>query len=229
MLAAVAAIALFTALGFWQLGRAEFKRDLAADYERADSADAVAVDRATELASLPRFTPVRVTGRFDTERQIFLDNRVRDARPGIEVFTPLALSGGGAVLVNRGWLPVPDRRRPLPDAPAPREALTLRGLVNEPPATGLRLGDAPASPRWPWLTPYLAIPEAEAALDRELADRVVLLGESEPYGFERGWEPRTLSPERHVGYAVQWFALAAAVAVTWLVLGWRSRRRGERA
>jgi len=35
----------------------------------------------------------------------------------------------------------------------------------------------------------------------------------------------TLPPERHLGYAVQWFALSAAVLVIALLLTLRARRR----
>ena len=39
--------------------------------------------------------------------------------------------------------------------------------------------------------------------------------------------PNTLPPERHLGYAVQWFALALAVLVTALVLSFRTSRRSK--
>lgn len=224
MLVAVGAVALFTALGFWQLGRADFKRDLAADYRRHAASGPTAVSSAGALNGLPRFAPVSVTGRFMASRQIYLDNRIRQGRAGVHVFTPLALSDGGVVLVNRGWLPLTDRAAPLPPAPAPAGHVSLQGLVAEPPATGIRLGEAPPSPDWPWLTPYLTISDAERALGRRLSDRVILLAEGEAHGFPRDWEPDTLTPRRHLGYAFQWFAMAAAVSVIWVVMGWRSRR-----
>lgn len=224
MLAAVGAMALFTALGFWQLERAGFKRALNADFAGRDTAEPVPITDLRRLPDVPRFHPVRLTGRFDPAHQIYLDNRVWNGRPGVEVHTPFRLPGGGTVLINRGWLPMPASRRPLPEAPAPAGQVTVTGLVSEPPAAGIRLGEPEGSPEWPWLTPYLTIEEAEAALRTPLAGRVILLGEGQPYGFERHWQPVTMPAERHVGYAVQWFALAIAVAAVWLVLAWRARR-----
>jgi cytochrome oxidase assembly protein ShyY1 len=60
-----------------------------------------------------------------------------------------------------------------------------------------------------------------------LAPRVLKLDPDLPLGYARDLDilPNTLPPERHVGYAVQWFGLAGAVFVTALVLTWRSRRR----
>jgi len=48
--------------------------------------------------------------------------------------------------------------------------------------------------------------------------------------LEIGWArdldvlPNTLPPERHLGYAVQWWALALAVLVTALVLTFRKKK-----
>ena len=39
--------------------------------------------------------------------------------------------------------------------------------------------------------------------------------------------PNTLTPARHLGYAVQWFALAATVLVVALVLTLKSKRSKE--
>lgn len=52
-------------------------------------------------------------------------------------------------------------------------------------------------------------------------------GPALPVGYVRDLEmlPNTLPPARHLGYAVQWFGLAAAVLATAMLLTWRARRR----
>ncbi|HJS34801.1 MAG TPA: SURF1 family cytochrome oxidase biogenesis protein, partial [Pseudoxanthomonas sp.] len=59
-----------------------------------------------------------------------------------------------------------------------------------------------------------------------LAPRLLKLDPDLPLGYARDLDvlPNTLPPERHIGYAVQWFGLAGAVLVTALLLTWRSRR-----
>lgn len=223
-IAAVAFAALFTALGFWQIGRYEIKQDLWNDFQQAGERATLTVESRQRLDSLGRYTPVELSGRYDLSRQILLDNRILDGRPGVEVFTPLALEAGGAVLVNRGWLPMDLDRRRLPRAPGPAGPVSLHGLVAPPPATGIQLGELGAPDSWPWLTPYLLPDRIQEALGRPLAENVVLLDPGAPGGFKRDWNPATLSPERHLGYAVQWFALALAVAVVWVLLTVRQRR-----
>ena len=92
-------------LGIWQLDRLEQRR--AFNYQ-------VETMRAAELLDLNQSTPedidsmewraVTVTGEYDFENQIALRNQYNDGVYGFHIITPL-LYNGGAVLVNRGWIP----------------------------------------------------------------------------------------------------------------------------
>ena len=59
-----------------------------------------------------------------------------------------------------------------------------------------------------------------------LPDRVLRLDPALPFGDERDLDllPNTLPPQRHLGYAVQWFGLALTVLVVAGVLERRRRR-----
>ena len=59
-----------------------------------------------------------------------------------------------------------------------------------------------------------------------LPPRVLRLDPALPLGYVRDLDilPNTLPPQRHLGYAVQWFALAAAVLATALLLTFRKPR-----
>jgi surfeit locus 1 family protein len=68
--------------------------------------------------------------------------------------------------------------------------------------------------------------ELHRALERRLFPRILLLDADQADGFVRDWKPSTFPPERHFGYAVTWFSLAATVAIVALVLlVMRSRKR----
>ncbi|MDN5862848.1 MAG: hypothetical protein L0H19_05295, partial [Salinisphaera sp.] len=53
---------------------------------------------------------------------------------------------------------------------------------------------------------------------------ILLLGNDQPGGFPRDWTDVGLSPMRHIGYAVQWFAMAAAVVVLFVLVNRRRSR-----
>jgi cytochrome oxidase assembly protein ShyY1 len=98
-------VAVTVRLGFWQLDRAHQKEALADSIARYEQAPARALDAQPIALRDIEFHRVRAVGRFLPARAVYLDNRPYHDQPGFYVVMPLELSGGGYVLVNRGWLP----------------------------------------------------------------------------------------------------------------------------
>jgi cytochrome oxidase assembly protein ShyY1 len=65
------------------------------------------------------WTRVRVTGTYDVEHEVTVTFTTRDGSPGVDVVTPLVMSDGSAVLVNRGWLATQNTSERPDDIPAP--------------------------------------------------------------------------------------------------------------
>jgi surfeit locus 1 family protein len=227
--AAALALAGFVALGFWQVGRAREKQALIDEYRHGG--DTIVDATARPFADLPRYQSVRLRGAYDPQRQILLDNMPSAAgSAGYRVLTPMRRAGGGPlVLVDRGWIPLGDSREQLPDIGVPSVAREIAGRLAELPQPGWRLGaaDAATSTRWPRVMNFPDAAALAAALREPVEARIVLLHPDAPDGFERKWRPATrLGPERHLGYAIQWFGLAIATALIFVVV---SLRRGSPA
>ncbi|MEO8010086.1 MAG: SURF1 family cytochrome oxidase biogenesis protein [Dokdonella sp.] len=79
----------------------------------------------------------------------------------------------------------------------------------------------PAQRGWPKFTIYIDPQEIGADLGRPIDDRVILLDAEPGSVFMRDWTPQILPPERHQGYALQWFTFAFAALVIFIVLHWR--------
>lgn len=221
-LATALLLPLLVALGIWQMGRAEQKQALLDLYQgRADAAPVVLDGGQADLAAL-RFRRAMVTGRFDDANQILLDNRIHRGRAGYEVITPLRIAGSGiGVLVNRGWVPLGASRAQLPEAPAPAGRVTLHGVLAAPPAQGLDVGRRVApDAAWPALLSIDTV-WLEQRLGYRLLPYVVLLDPQESGGFVREWKLFDFGPERHWGYAFQWFALAAALVIIYITVNMR--------
>jgi surfeit locus 1 family protein len=220
--ATLAAVAAFAALGNWQLDRGAEKRELAADFRRAGPA----VELPPAGRELQRYQRMTARGRYDAGHQFLLDNRSHAGAAGIEVLTPLLLGDGSAVLVNRGWLPFGADRARLPDVAVGTDPRRVTGRFSELPRAPVELAAPPAT-RWPRLVNYPQDKELAAMLGRELRPGMILLDPGEPDGYVRDWQLTGTTAERHLGYAVQWFALAATAAAIWLALS--LRRDGEAA
>lgn len=213
------------ALGAWQLQRAEEKRALLASFEARRQAAPIGLAQL-ERSRDPAYRRVRLSGQFDAEHSLLLDNRIRDGRAGVELLQPFYDQPSGLwVLLNRGWLPWPDRRTP-PRFTTPNEALQLTAWVYVPPSGGLHLQRAAQDTDWPRLVGALEI----AALWRQLGRGGLPFEarlESGPASYRVDWPVVAMSPDKHLGYAVQWFALAAALLGLFVYLGIHNARESR--
>lgn len=224
---AVLVAALFCALGGWQLQRMHQKEALLA--QLPPSRDA-ALSLAQAAAAPDSLHWVRDQLQF-LPGSVLLDNQLREGRAGIKVYQPARAADGAVVLVDLGWLPLAADRS-MPTISAEQGTQALQGLWAPAPATGIALGPALTATRQPqtWLATRIDLPAIAAQLGLDgavLAPKVLRLDPALPLGYARDLDllPNTLPPSRHLGYAVQWFAMALAVLVIALVLQIKKRRK----
>jgi cytochrome oxidase assembly protein ShyY1 len=225
---ALLVIALFTRLGFWQLARMHEKQAM------LDAAHAVVRQRhalpMSAAADVPRsrdYDWSAGSGRFAALPPVLLDNQSHDERAGVRVYRVFLPADAAPLLVELGWLPVPGDRH-MPPVPRPDGAMRIAGLLAPPPSAGIATPIVQRQADGTLLTIALDLPLLRKALALPaLAPRVLKLDPAIRLGYARDLDvlPNTLPPERHLGYAVQWFGLALAVLVTALVLTFRKPRR----
>lgn len=110
-------------LGMWQYDRYEDRRDRNIQSAARISAEPIPVD---EIAGPginwdpgDEWTRVVATGSYDTDSEVTVKFMHRDGSPGVDVVTPLILDSGGAILVNRGWMPTENNVQAPQDVPVP--------------------------------------------------------------------------------------------------------------
>jgi surfeit locus 1 family protein len=207
----IALIAMLIALGRWQLHRAEEKRALF-DSFAAGTASTTLIDIHT--AKVPRYQRVEAQGHYDGEHQVLIDNMVEAGRAGYFVITPFALEGGGWVLINRGWIPLGRSRAVLPAIAVGSGARRIRGRADNLPSPGIRMSSTPLNPPYPVVASFPQSAQLDQLLEKGAWTRaadLVLLDPQESDGYVRNWAAPGFPPMRHIGYALQWFALALAL------------------
>ena len=215
----------FIGLGRWQWQRGQMREEEWAAF--AQGADEALPLGSRRLADVPRFARLSVRGHFRPDRQFLLDNRGHAGSPGYEVLTPLELTDGRVLLVDRGWVAFTGYRSVLPNiAFTAEETATLVGRVDNLPSAGLAFGrSAPAvAGSWPRLATYPRMQDLSSALGQTLEPRILLLDPRALHGYVRDWQPPGLSPARHWAYAIQWWCFAATLIVLWFVLAVRRAR-----
>lgn len=205
---------VFVALGSWQLNRAEQKAQLSAR-----------IDAGRQVELLPAgarpedYQHYQLDGRLDSRHVWLLDNRTHKGQAGYEVWVPLNTDQGW-YLVSAGWVAGGADRRRLPEIELPEVRRPWLAQAR-PLSESVVLERTPTQPGWPSVVQSL-VPAAMAEQ----------LGRSEPLGLlqltegQAGvgpviWTPTVMSEARHRGYAVQWFAMAAALLLMYLYAGRR--------
>lgn len=226
---ALMAMALFSSAGAWQWRRMHAKQaSLDASQQVLGERDAKPLSIAADASRARAYDWGTGSGTFDARGALLLDNQQAGGRSGVRVYRIFVPEQGSPLLVDLGWLPLGGERR-LPRIPRSEGRIELRGLLMPPPATGLALGAGITRQGDDWLLTRVD-PVAIAAatgMSVPLAPRVLRVDPALPIGYARDLDilPNTLPPQRHLGYAVQWFALALAVFVTAFVLTFRKSRR----
>ncbi|MNQ58578.1 SURF1 family protein [compost metagenome] len=222
-LVVLALLPVLVGLGLWQLSRAEEKRQMLAAFDARRIATPVDVEQLATSPD-PAYLRVRLQGHFDAEHSLLLDSRIRDGKAGVELLQPFQSSGGQWLLVNRGWLPWPDRRV-APVFSTPDGAQDLSAWAYVPPGAVFELKHLETS-GWPKLVNQVDAAALWQHLGRNGLPLELRLEEG-PAGYRTDWPIVAMGPEKHIGYAVQWFALATALLGLFIYFGLRKAREND--
>lgn len=220
-------VGVTSALGVWQMGRAEQKQQL---HDDLVARQALPPLRNVDLPC-QRDTWVQqeqrsavLTGRWLHDHTVLLDNRPMQGRPGFLLLTPLQLAPAPAangchahlLLVQRGWLPrdphdrtrVPAFAKPLGEVRvtvrltfAPSKMLSLQ--QDPAPEVGmLRQNVDMVSLAKEWQQALL--PGSAQQLEPAQSANGVIQGDDLPRAW---WQPQA-EVGKHHAYAAQWFLMA---------------------
>jgi len=222
------------ALGWWQLERAQLRRDLQHTIAQGRASPPLTLVADTPKSALRDWRMAQAQGVWRTDATVLIDNRNQDARPGYWVATPLVLAGGStAVLVLRGWLPRQFDGLP-PALPPPQSGQTIHGqLLSHVP----RMYELPSLWR-KTRDPLVELSATPVVTNLTLDDAARMTGLSllpavlqqlpdhttKQDGLIRQWEGPSLDADKNMGYAIQWFSFAVIALCAALGVAWRTWR-----
>jgi cytochrome oxidase assembly protein ShyY1 len=233
---AVAASVVMVFLGNWQLHRYQ---ERSAINDRIDAADSGTATPLTSILTTPTapgaagpapgknqaWTKITVTGRYDPAHEIQVRGRTVDGDVGFEIVTPLQLTDGTAVLVDRGWIPPGAGGSAIAAPtvpPAPTGQVTVVGQIHlsESRPTAITHRDGRLDTR------RISVPNLAKQMPFPVYGAYVLLTTQTPAN-DPAFQQIPIDHEdawQNAGYTVQWwmFALMALFA-----FGWQARREAH--
>ena len=223
-------VPLMFSLGLWQLQRADEKAALASSFEERQRQRPVPVSELWEQsAESLAYVPVQVSGNYLADQYFLLDNQIHNGKFGYQVLNVLRLSdSAGSVLVNRGWIAGDSGRRALPDVPVIEGSVDVMGQVYVAPGKPYLLAEQQLEQGWPKVIQAVEMDKLEPAMSAQGAGSVfpypVRIAAGEQGALTVNWQVVNMSPQKHHGYAVQWFAMAGVLLVFYLL---RSSNLGQ--
>jgi surfeit locus 1 family protein len=218
LLLGILGTAVLISLGVWQLQRLEWKQGILAEIDARMAAAPVALPAAPDPAR-DRFLPVTATGTI-TDEEIDVLVSVKGVGPGYRIISAFETEDGRRILLDRGFVRDTDKDAERP----PVSGVTVTGNLHWPEEVD-RFTPVADTARNIWFA--RDVPAMAAALGTEPV-MIILRTTSET---DPAVSPLPLDsagiPNDHLGYAIQWFGLAAVWAgmTGWLL--WRIRRRQE--
>ncbi len=209
-------------LGFWQLERAEEKQQLLTVYQQQRELPAVPLN---ELPEEKRnvYRSVTMTGYYDAKQYWLLDNQPRSGKVGYEVVMPLIV-GERRVLINRGWIEAAKTRDQLPKIDTPLQQVVVNGYLYPMQTNAvIKHSESDLTVDWPKRVLQLDVQAASVALQAKVDPLLLRLDDDSPSALLTEWPVINTQPEKHQGYAVQWFAMALALICLYLWLLFRDR------
>ena len=225
------ALAGLTGLGVWQLERLAWKEALLARLANRVGAAPIelsTVERRWQADGDVEYLHASVRGRFhhDKERYLYAP---QPGGLGWHVYTPLEVAPGRILWVNRGWV---DDAHKHADQHAPGQSAgetEVKGLIRLTAPPGLFTPhNEQARNLWYW--PDLADMTGSAfpaPAPETLPFRLeVDASPPPPGGLPRGGVTRLDLPNRHLQYALTWFALALALIAVYFAFARHRLRLG---
>lgn len=201
-------IPLLISLGIWQLDRADQKEKLLAQMWINSE---MTFDHVSDVP-VP-YSSIELTGLLQN-KFYWWDNRTFKGRAGYELLTLVKVEGSGYeyVLVNLGFIADKSGRKTLPEIPKIPRVVFWRAQVRAIDLNWLETQILSGKPDWPDIAPVIL--ELEPA---------------QPFAFQANWHPVSMKPEKHLGYAVQWFAMAFMLILASFIFSRNKNNRGEHA
>ncbi len=208
--------------------RLQWKEGLIAQRNAALHAAPVPVPATLDDATTLEFHPVRATGVFLNDHELYLNAQNAHGDAGVDIVTPLRLDDGRTLMVNRGFVPTA-RQSPATRAIGNsygKVAVTgLLRVVQIDQRSSFTPPNEPARNSWF----FIDLPAMAKAAGIDTVLPFYLDADATPNagGFPVGGQTITDLPNDHLQYAITWYALAAALVAIYIRFA-VMRRHGEK-
>ena len=212
---------LFFFLGLWQIERGQAKKIIIEEFNN----NLTKKPSYLEIDS-KKWDRVFVEGKWDSSKQILIDNVIHRGISGFKVLTPLKIKNSEkTILVDRGWIKRERSRQTIPDIKVQEDTVMVSGIL-ESPELGLVLSEDLVTKTWPKISqtknPNILLKEYDETMYKLLLMADPLLKNSLEY---IKIVPTNMMPSKHFGYAAQWFSMFLVLCLMFIWYGYKKNEK----
>jgi cytochrome oxidase assembly protein ShyY1 len=215
------------ALGIWQIARLHQKQQFNAAVRAGLASPPASLETLLSGgvdAEALRYRKVHATGAYDTAHEFVLYGRTQRSQAGNHLLTPLRLSDGRAILVDRGWVPLDIDQPGAAEAAPPAGDVRIEGILFA--SEGVPPGVVVPSGVTQDTLSRVDLATIQSQLPYRIAPDYLLLQRQSP--SQAGEFPQAaplpeLSEGPHLSYALQWFTFAVIAVAGFAILALRER------
>ncbi|CAM8317075.1 COG3346 Uncharacterized conserved protein [Candidatus Methylopumilus universalis] len=216
---------LFIKLGFWQLDRADQKKIINMSFVERQNQPPIQLNNETIQIPIKDIIWHRVSmkGSFLNDKNIILDNQIVEEKAGFLIYTPFKiLDSNKIILINRGWYPLSNSRKDIPNIPPIKDMQTIEGEISQMPSSGISLGKVITEKldESSFRLQKMDYEVLSSLISKDLMRYVVKLKKpifDKTYILDSGMP--VPDSDKNYGYAFQWFAMAFTLFIIFIRLG----------
>ena len=206
---------VFFSLGIWQIERGQTKTQIMSEFENKLTKEPIYLN-----AESKKWDRVLVSGKWESKKQLLIDNVIHQGIAGYKVLTPLRIDETNKlILVDRGWIKQNKFRDQLPDIQIPDDFESVSGTL-EQPELGLVLSEELISNNWPKISQTKNVEVISKAYTEEIFPMILLADPLLKNSLEYiKITPTNMTPIKHYGYSSQWFLMFIVLCFMYIWYG----------
>ena len=195
-------------LGVWQVNRANEKIEILENYDKLLLSAPLALDNDHK-----NWQPVKTSGTFE-DFIIYEDNAILDGKAGYKIYHLFKNSDNSYIFIHRGFVERNKIKNNLPKVEVPEGIKNLEGKVLKRTNNAFIQNIQESDSRIIQEFDLSHLKERHSSLkNKEIYEYLFNLQAENEMKFSAIEKPVNMSSSKHIGYAIQWFGLCAALII----------------
>ena len=195
-------------MGVWQVNRANEKIEILENYDTLLLSTPLALDNDHK-----NWQPVKTSGTFE-DFIIYEDNAILDGKAGYKIYHLFKNSDNSYIFIHRGFVERNKIKNNLPEVEVPEGIKNLEGKVLKRTNNAFIQNIQESDSRIIQEFDLSYLKERHSLLkNKEIYEYLFNLQAENEMKFSAIEKPVNMSSSKHIGYAIQWFGLCAALII----------------